>query len=281
MPYLDANGLRFHVQLLRDPQEESEDADGPRDKVVMLHGLVVDNLSSYYYTLANPMALHADTYLYDLRGHGRSDVPKTGYAVIDHVADLRGLLSAWDLDDEPVHLVGNSFGCVVALTYAHLYPGRVASLVMIEGHFATEGWGEHMAGSLALAAFGLDKEHVKEWLDDNANRKLSRLVRHSEQLFLETSLIDELNLEQPFPRKALEGITCPVLAIYGERSDLLDRAAVLERHMPSCELHIVPGCTHSVLFEATPLVRELTLGWVLQHGAAAAAAAGAGRGPES
>jgi pimeloyl-ACP methyl ester carboxylesterase len=275
MPHLDANGLRFHVQVLRDtaapadPADPGGDgttaaADDDRPKVVMLHGLVADNLSSYYYTLANPMALHADTYLYDLRGHGRSEVPKTGYAVVDHVADLRALLAAWDIH-EPVHLVGNSFGCVVALTYAHLYPGRVASLVLIEGHFATEGWGEHMAGSLALAAFGLDEDGVRDWLERNGSRKLNRLARHSERLFLETSLIDELGLERPFPRQALAAIDCPVLAVYGEHSDLLDRAAELERHVPACELHVVPGCSHSVLFEATPLVRELVLGWIVRH----------------
>lgn len=272
MPHLDANGLRFHVQVLRDLQADDDAGlapSGPRPKVVMLHGLVADNLSSYYYTLANPMALHADTYLYDLRGHGRSEVPKTGYAVVDHVADLRALLAAWEID-EPVHLVGNSFGAVVALTYAHLHPGRVASLVLVEGHFATEGWGEHMAGTLALAAFGLDEDGVKDWLERNGSRKLNRLARHSERLFLETSLIDELGLEQPFPRQALAAIGCPVLAIYGERSDLLDRAAELERYVPGCELHVVPGCTHSVLFEATPLVRELTLGWITRHGGATA-----------
>lgn len=267
MPHLDANGLRFHVQVLR-PQRTSEDDPGSltRPKVVMLHGLVADNLSSYYYTIANPVGLVADAYLYDLRGHGRTEMPKTGYAVVDHVADLRGLLSAWAID-EPVHLVGNSFGGVVALAFTHLFPDKVASLVLIEAHFATEGWGEHMAGSLALAAFGLDKDNVKDWLERNGGRKLNRLARHSERMFEETSLIDDLQREQPFARRALEAIPCPTLAIYGEGSDILDRAADLERHVPGCELHVVPGCTHSVLFEATPVVREHTLNWITRHAA--------------
>jgi pimeloyl-ACP methyl ester carboxylesterase len=231
----------------------------------MLHGLVADNLSSYYYTIANPVALVADTYLYDLRGHGHSDMPPTGYTVADHVTDLTALLDAWQIGDEPVHLVGNSFGGVVALSFAHLYPERVASLVLIEAHFATEGWGERMAGSLALAAFGLDEEGVKDWLDRHGNRKLTRLARRSERLFLQTSLIDDLQRELPFPHRALQAIECPALAIYGAQSDILDRAHDLERHLPRCELHVVEGCSHSVLFEATPFVRELTLAWLDQH----------------
>jgi pimeloyl-ACP methyl ester carboxylesterase len=264
VPHLDANGLRFHVQVLPDAPSPDQP---PRPRVVMLHGLVMDNLSSYYYTVANPVALIADTYLYDMRGHGRSDVPATGYRVADHVADLRGLLVAWDIVDKPVHLVGNSFGGVVALSYARRFPEHVASLVLIEAHFATEGWGEHMAGSLALAAFGLDDDSVREWLERNGTRKLSRLARHSETLFHETSLISDLQSERPFPRRALRAIDCPTLAIYGEGSDILDRAQDLERDIPGCELHVLPGATHSVLTEATPVVRDLTTEWIARQGA--------------
>lgn len=268
MPHLDANGLRFHVQVLGDPSRASETYDRSgrvRPKVVMIHGLVADNLSSYYYTIANPVGMVADTHLYDLRGHGRTTVPRTGYTVLDHVRDLCSLLDAWHLD-QPVHLVGNSFGGVVALTFAHLFPERVASLVLIEAHFATEGWGEHMAGSLALAAFGLDEEGVKDWLDRYGSRKVNRLAAHAERLFSDTSLIDDLEREQPFPYAALEAIKAPALAMYGAESDILDRAHDLETHLPDCELHIVPDCSHSVLFEATPYVREQTLLWLDQMG---------------
>jgi pimeloyl-ACP methyl ester carboxylesterase len=271
MPHVEANGLRFHVQVLRAPVPPPTSLpSGRHPKVVMLHGLVADNLSSYYYTIANPVGLVADTYLYDLRGHGRSEMPPSGYTVGDHVADLDALLARWQIDDdEPVHLVGNSFGGVVALSFAHRFPRRVASLVLIEAHFATEGWGEHMAGSLALAAFGLDEAGVKDWLARNATRKLSRMARHSERLFLETSLIDDLQRERPFPNQALQAIDCPTLAIYGAHSDILDRAYDLERHLPRCELHVVEGCSHSVLFEAAPFVREHTLAWLDQHAAVA------------
>jgi pimeloyl-ACP methyl ester carboxylesterase len=269
VPYVDANGLRFHVQALRDPQR-LHDGQAPRPRprppVVMVHGLVVDNLSSYYYTIANPVALVADTYLYDLRGHGRSQVPASGYRVADHVADLRALLDAWQVT-EPVHLVGTSFGGVVALAFAHLMPDRVASLVLVEAHVATDGWGDHMAGSLALAAFGLHEAGLRDWLDRNGTRKLDRLVRHAERLLLETSLVDDLQGERPLPPEALAGIECPTLAIYGEGSDILAHAHALERHMPRCELHVVERGSHAVLYEATPFVREHTLVWLEQHAA--------------
>lgn len=252
MPEVVANGLRFHVQHLGSGGEG-------RTQVVMLHGLVIDNLSSWYYTIANPVAQVADVHLVDLRGHGRSEMPPTGYTVADNVDDLEALLDVLRIDG-PVHLFGNSFGGVVSLAFAHRHPERVASLFLIEAHFAVEGWGEHMAGSLALAAFGLDEDAVQSWLAENADRKLSRLAKRSERFLTETSLIDDLQAEQPIGW--LPEIACPTYAMYGSETDIMDRALELQAKVPNCELEIVPDCSHSLLTEQSALVRERALAWL-------------------
>ena len=262
MPHVEANGLRFHVQVLR-PADATTGPAATRPKVVMLHGLVIDNLSSWYYTLAHPLALVADVHLYDLRGHGRSEMPATGYTVEQNVDDLVALLDHWGIH-EPVHLFGNSFGKVMSLAFAHRHPDRVASLFLIEAHFAVEGWGEHMAGSLALAAFGLDETAVQDWLAENADRKLSRFARKSEHLLTKTSMIDDLQREQPIDW--LDQITCPTFAIYGSQSDILDRARELEAKVPGCELEIVPGRSHSLLTEESALIRDRAVAWIDRHG---------------
>ncbi|MEZ5137220.1 MAG: alpha/beta hydrolase [Acidimicrobiales bacterium] len=255
MPEVVANGLKFHVQHLGDGEG--------RPQVVMLHGLVIDNLSSWYYTIANPVAQVADVHLVDLRGHGRSEMPSTGYTVADNVDDLEALLDAWGVDG-PVHLFGNSFGGVVSLAFAHRHPERVASLFLIEAHFAVEGWGEHMAGSLALAAFGLDEDAVQSWLAENADRKLSRLAKRSERFLTETSLIDDLQAEEPIGW--LAEIACPTYAMYGSETDIMDRALELQAKVPGCELEIVPDCSHSLLTEQSALVRERALAWLERVG---------------
>ena len=58
MADVQANGLRFHYQSLGQGQ-------GDDRLVVFLHGLVMDNLSSWYFTVANPVAVHAEVMLYD------------------------------------------------------------------------------------------------------------------------------------------------------------------------------------------------------------------------
>jgi pimeloyl-ACP methyl ester carboxylesterase len=71
---------------------------GPRDEdrpvVVFVHGLGIVDHSGLSFTLGMPLANVADVVLYALRGHGRSEVPPTGYRLDDHVADLAGLLDA-------------------------------------------------------------------------------------------------------------------------------------------------------------------------------------------
>lgn len=255
MTHVRANGVSLHVQRLdgRHPA-----APGAPPTVVFLHGLVMDNLSSFWYTLANPVARHADVILYDLRGHGRSEMPPAGYTVDDAVADLLGLLDALDVD-HPVHLVGNSYGGVVALGCAIAHPDRVAGLTLIEAHFAVEGWGDHMAGSLALAAFGLDEPELQAWLSDQGGRKLNRMARAADRLINDTSLIDDLQAVRPITEEELKGIGCPTLALYGEHSDLLDRAHDLDRLVPGCDLHILPDRTHSLLMEDTATLRRLVM----------------------
>jgi len=246
-----ANGLRFHVQRLGTRHERVG-----AQTVVMLHGMVMDNLSSLYYTLANPVALHHEVVLYDLRGHGRSERPPTGYTVDDAVADLLALLDVLEIT-HPVVLLGNSFGGTVALAFAIAHPDRVAGLVLVEAHFAVEGWGHHMAGSLALAAFGLDEAGVKDWLEEQGGRKLNRMAKNAEALIYDTTMLADLEAVEPVPTAALRSMQVPTLALYGEHSDILDRARDLDAELPHCTLHVFAEYTHSLLMEGSDTVKSL------------------------
>jgi pimeloyl-ACP methyl ester carboxylesterase len=243
-----ANGVRHHVQRL---------GRGERT-VVFVHGLVMDNLSSFYFTLANPVAEHAQVVLYDLRGHGMSERPSEHYAVDDLVADLAALLDALAID-HPVALVGNSFGGLVALAFAAAYPDRVSRLALIDAHDGTDGWAAQMSSTLALRGDARDAkiaDSFKAWLGRHSERKRNRLARNAEALVDGTSLIADLRASPAMTSDALARITCPTLALYGERSDVRARGEELARTLPACELHLQPGCTHSVLWEATADVRR-------------------------
>jgi pimeloyl-ACP methyl ester carboxylesterase len=262
-----ARDVRFHVQRISPPPDSPAD----RPVVVFLHGLILDNLSSFYYTLAGPVAgTGADTIMYDLRGHGRSQRPPDGYTVDDAVDDLAALLTALGVA-RPVVLVGNSFGGVVALRFALRRPQDVAGLVVIEAHTVGDGagdWTEHMSNTLTVTALGLAHDGLADQLQKLGDRKLARAARLAGELLNGTTLIDDVAATPPLHGPELAAIGCPVLAVYGVHSDLAPAGRQLARHLPDCTLHMIPDQAHTVLREATPLVRALVLDWLTRRAVA-------------
>jgi pimeloyl-ACP methyl ester carboxylesterase len=112
------NGVRFHYWTT---------GEGP--DVVLLHGLG-GNLAIWHLKLVPLLRQRYRITTYDLRGHGRSDTPPTGYTTADMAADLRGLLDA--LGIARAHLVGHSLGADIALHCALHYPDRVDRMILIE-----------------------------------------------------------------------------------------------------------------------------------------------------
>ncbi|MCK9518304.1 MAG: alpha/beta hydrolase [Dehalococcoidia bacterium] len=104
---------------------------GSGQNVLLLHGWACDGTDWSY---QSPVLL--DQYRsinLDLRGHGRSGVPESGYRVRDFAADVAKLLR--QLDAAPATIVGHSLGGAVAVALGVEYPELVRSVVSIEGAY--------------------------------------------------------------------------------------------------------------------------------------------------
>ena len=251
MSVVRANGVGFNV--IRIGQGERT--------VVFLHGLAMDNLSSWYYTVANPVARDSDVILYDLRGHGLSERPAAGYTTEDGVADLGALLDTLGVD-HPVYIAGNSYGGLLALAFARMHPERVAGLILVEAHFPVAGWGEQVAETLEVAGLWMDEPRVVSWLKENDKRHHRRKFKNGCDLLRNTSLMQDLRNMRPFGEIEFKEINAPTLAVYGEHSDVVDRGYELERWLPRCRLEILKGAQHTILMERTSEVREHILSWL-------------------
>jgi pimeloyl-ACP methyl ester carboxylesterase len=151
------NGIQLHYQQF---------GQGPH--VVMIHG-ITGNLAIWHLEIVPALMSDSRITTYDLRGHGYSDVPPTGYTTADHANDLKNLLDT--LGIERAHLVGHSFGADIALHFTILFPERVNRLVLIEPGIAAliplrerrdwPGW-KYWRDKLALGGVTIPPE---KWYD--------------------------------------------------------------------------------------------------------------------
>lgn len=233
------NGIQHHVQRL-----------GEGRPVVFLHGLVMDNLSSWYFTVATQVAQTNHAVLYDLRGHGRSERATTGYRLEQLSDDLIALLEHDGLDD--VAVVGHSFGGTLALATA-LRSERIGRLVLVDPLVPEPGWGERMAGTLTLdenERNAVIADRFQSWLGRHSSRKRTRLEKHARFLVEQTTLLDDLRASTSWPLQAFADLAIPVRMLNGADSDVRPQCERLEAHLPNVHTRWIEG-THSILWERT------------------------------
>ncbi len=229
---VNANGIDLNV---------TEIGHGP--PLVMLHGLLIGNIATWYFTCARALAGRHRVVLYDLRGHGRSARPTEGYDVSTMADDLAALAEALEL--ESFDLVGHSWGGLIALDYARRY-ARVRRLATVEAPLAISEsdalWSilsldsEEMATEL-LAAL---PETLRRDFDPQRRRGRLRLEALA-ALAGETSLLDDLAERRPPTDEALGAIRCPVLSVYGAHSPCLGSADRLARALPAVRTVTLDG----------------------------------------
>ncbi|RYZ56610.1 MAG: alpha/beta hydrolase [Proteobacteria bacterium] len=259
MSFLTVDSVPIHYQIISP--KAGDDISPKTPTVVFLHGLIMDNLSSWFFTLANPVAQITKVLAYDFRGHGFSERPRKDYSIDRHVEDLKVLIDELN-DGEPVILVGNSYGGLVALNFATKYKEKVLGLVLVESQINDQPWKDMMIESFSLEGEERDQrvcDMFQNWLGRASKRKSNRLVDNAKDLLYNTTLMAELRVEPFLADEQLHTITAPCFAIYGSESDILPVAHRLAAVMPNCHLEVVEGATHSVLWEQT----DLTKAWII------------------
>lgn len=100
-----------------------DDGDEPAGQVILIHGTL--SWGSQSFAHQRPLAQHRRLLVVDRRGFGHSpDTTMSDYEV--DADDITALM------DRPTHLVGHSYGGVVAMLAAARRPHNVASLALIE-----------------------------------------------------------------------------------------------------------------------------------------------------
>jgi pimeloyl-ACP methyl ester carboxylesterase len=127
MPVAIVNGLKINYVQIDDGGEDA------REDLVMVHGLAT-NLAFWYLQYAPQVAKRFRVTLFDLRGHGRSDMPPSDYAPATMARDMAGLMDHLGIAE--AHFLAHSFGGVVTMNFAVQQPERVRSLVLADSHIS-------------------------------------------------------------------------------------------------------------------------------------------------
>lgn len=248
-------GLKVNRYSCRRPNG----TDGQHPAVVLIHGLTVDH-SGLGFTVGMPLTRTAEVLLYDLRGHGRSEMVPSGYRVTDHVADLVALLDAQGMD-QPVHLVGGSYGGAVAAAMALEHPQRVASLGLIEGLIPHPGWGGLVARTMEQAAdklrHGLTADQAMAELGISSRRKAVAMAERARRLLVETTMLEDVRSETDWDHSDYARISCPVLGLYGDRSDIYGLTSLLATNVPDVRIHTLEGLGHMEVFWYPQRLRDV------------------------
>lgn len=240
------NGLTFHYQ---------QAGDGPN--LIMVHGLS-GNLASWNLRIVPLLWDRFRVLTYDLRGHGYSDTPATGYTLDDMVDDLAALMDA--LDIAHASIVGHSYGADLALYFALAYPNRVETVIAIEAalpamvHLRSvddwEGW-TYWSDVLKQVGFEVPPERrtdidyllrksldvPKRWgplngLPRNSKNYLKLLDDTS--IALDSMVVGSLTLDR------IKDIHTPVALLYGEESAFMGTCDELYTRLPNVRKVMLP-----------------------------------------
>jgi len=247
MPKVDLrDGLRIHYTQV---------GEGP--DLVLIHGLT-GNLAVWHLNIVPLLWDHFRVTTYDLRGHGYSSMPPSGYDA-DHMAeDLVGLLDA--LEVERAALVGHSYGADIALYAAHLWPERVEQVVAIEGALpalvharsreAWDGW-THWTEVLERSGHRVPPDRradvryllrasleiPKKWGPLNG---LPRNPKRFLRLIEETTAAADYERVGSLPLERIAHVETPVTLLFTEGSPFMETHDELMQRLPNVRSVLLP-----------------------------------------
>jgi pimeloyl-ACP methyl ester carboxylesterase len=224
-------GQRLHVRQ-RPP------TDPDLMPCILLHGVAVSH--RYLMPTARRLGQRA-VYVPDMLGFGLSDKPTTVFDVSQHAEVLATWLDS--IGTPPAAVLGNSFGCQVAVELASRRPDLVASLILVGP--TTDPRAASMPAQAARLVRTLPGEDWRQAkilradIRDAGTRRIVTTLSHAVRDHIEAKLA---------------GIRVPTLLVRGARDRIapqpwLDRAAALT---PFARTLVIEGAAHNAATTAGP-----------------------------
>ncbi|NOZ07147.1 MAG: alpha/beta fold hydrolase [Chloroflexi bacterium] len=239
--------------------------DGP--PLVLIHGMGLDR--RMWDAQFARLASRCRVIRYDVRGHGLSGRPPTGYRD-ERFEDLRQLLM--HLGIARTHLMGLSMGAEIAVGFTLRHPQMVRSLIAVDPYvegYRFQHWDSKRVWTIARKKG--PPEAVSYWITDPifapalqrpdvAARLRQMVAEHSGVMWADPGPYPRPTGPRDFER--LEEITVPTLVIVGE-NDLPDFRAIassLSARIVNAQHVVIPQASHM-----SPLEQPEEINKIVSH----------------
>ena len=243
-------------------------------EIVLVHGLAT-NMAFWYSGVAMAMSKIGRVTVLDLRGHGKSSMPDRGYTADEMSEDVLDLLNELNIDR--AHLIGHSYGALVASAFAVRECHRIASLTLADMRiplvqprltFRQAGVGVKMRQMLAESDIVMDPDepevglalltHIArlktmshagaERLEKafiNAGRVMGRRAAQRWLTLVETtSAYDDFRRGSILEPEDLRGVDAPIYGLYGAKSMNLQTGRALRDALPKGRFETMADAGH-------------------------------------
>lgn len=266
MGKLTSNGIQIHYQ---------QKGSGP--DVILLHGITA-NLAMWYTKVLPELTKNYRVTSYDLRGHGLSEVPQSGYDSLTMANDLLGVMDG--LGIEKARFVGHSFGGAIAMHLALLHPERVEGIVLLDSGLAclrhlrnVETWPGWSKFKSQMEKYGISH---KRFVEIDKGMDVTEVFRKTlqipvmfgfrkgamrgtprfQKLIENTAMGREFREIAGMTEERLSEIKAPVLALYGEASPYARIAEHLNTILPNCRYQTFAEDGHFYLLREPGIVLD-------------------------
>jgi pimeloyl-ACP methyl ester carboxylesterase len=267
MPTVSANGIDIRYEVL-----------GPRGgtPLVLTHGFAgpVDNWLPELAPLIEKRAV----IMYDVRGHGRTSVPRDreAYSLPIFAADLAALLRAIGI--ERAHIGGVSMGGMITAQFAIDHPEFCESVLLCDttcGNGGDEGpggeWERQMQRGMSMLmhlaeSYGLDETIRREQaykLENDPHLDVSPYSFEDDferiKLMTVPGYLGAAHaiVTRPDLTARIRGIAAPTLVMIGEWDDFLPCALRDHELIPGSRLVVRQRCGHGSGWRAETFVSEV------------------------
>ncbi len=261
MPKQKVNGIEIYYET-----------HGEGDPLVLIMGLRRN--AEWWYPQIPALSKHFEVLIFDNRGAGRTDKPKTDYSIRLFADDTAGLMEALGISE--ANILGVSMGGYIAQELALNYPDRVKRLVL--GCTGPGGARAVLASPERLKKFTANEgltpvEILKKDMDIYFSDEYIKKNREKIEEFVEISL----RYYQPpdaFERQfsaclrhdtvnRLSRIDVPTLILTGDDDPLVpaENSKILNALIPRSQLVFFPGKRHCFFIEEADRFNQMVTGF--------------------